>query len=166
MGIESGAPAIVDGFDKGIDWTDVERAIDVCRRAGIPRVVGFAGVFAPGETLETLSETRRKFHELDMPFHVNIWFPYPSTAMYLRGVTDGTIPQVGAGWNSLLPAAGTIGNAFTTAQVRRWCRRTARAERLRYHMRRFGRTIRRIGRTTTDRYNRKTSRRPTEARKG
>ncbi|MBI4557220.1 MAG: radical SAM protein [Candidatus Hydrogenedentes bacterium] len=128
FGVESGNEALLTELNKGNGWDHVERAVRLCRKAGIPRVVGFAGIFAPGETLETIRETRRKFHELGLRFYVNLWFPYPHTSIFHKAVGDGMRKEAGADWTYLLKGAGTYGNSFTTEEVRYWCDRIAREE--------------------------------------
>lgn len=130
IGVESGVDSILQQFNKRITWQDVEHAVQVARQAGIPRGIAFAGLFAPGETMATIKETRRKFRELGLSFYCNIWFPYPNTSLYHQGVKEGIIGEIGADWNELLPLAGTIGTDFSTQQVRRICAAIARSERL------------------------------------
>lgn len=137
MGVESGVEEILRQFNKRITWKEVVEAIRVAKEAGIPRVVAFAGLFAPGETRETIEETRRKFHDLGLRFYCNIWFPYPNTSLYKVGVDEGKIGRTGGDWNGLLPLAGTIGTKFTAEEVRQVCYDIDRREQNRQRLRKF-----------------------------
>ncbi len=143
MGVESADEEILKRFDKRTTWNDVVEAVKVSRDAGIPRVIAFAGIFAPGETRETIEVTRRKFHELGLRFYCNIWFPYPGTTLYEAGVAEGRIGGTGSDWNALLPLAGTIGTRFTAEEVRHICSDIDRREQ---NAQRVGRVIEKVTR--------------------
>jgi len=135
MGVESGVEEILKRFNKRITWNEVVKAVQVTKDAGIPRVIAFAGLFAPGETMETIEETRRKFHDLGLRFYCNIWFPYPNTMLYKIGIEEGKIGRTGGDWNELLPLAGTIGTQFTAEEVRQICNDIDRQEQNRQRLR-------------------------------
>ncbi|MEW6606568.1 MAG: radical SAM protein [bacterium] len=147
LGVESGVNLVLEEFNKQITWSDVVRAINVCRQQGIPRVVAFAGIFAPGETRKTIEKTQHKFQQLGLRFYPNIWFPYPGTLLYEKAVKDGLISDIGADWTELLPIAGTIGTDYTADQIRQICRQIERSEYIREKMLKIPHLVNRIGKT-------------------
>ncbi|MEW6620359.1 MAG: radical SAM protein [bacterium] len=147
LGVESAVNSVLEEFNKQIVWTDVERAVNICRQQGIPRVIAFAGIFAPGETRRTIEETRRKFHRLGLRFYPNIWFPYPGTILYEKAVQDGLISNIGADWTKLLLLAGTIGTNYTADHLRQICQQIEYSEWIREKMLKIPHVIKRIGKT-------------------
>jgi radical SAM superfamily enzyme YgiQ (UPF0313 family) len=82
MGVESGSDKILKIIDKDEDTEIMKRAIDILHEAGI-RVKGFLIVGLPGESLETVEETRRFLRSSgldDMDF--SIYTPYRMSTIY------------------------------------------------------------------------------------
>ncbi len=133
FGVEAGDDSVLEELDKGFEWKQVKNAITICKKAGIPKVVGFAGLFAPGETMDSLKRTVRNFESLGLPLFFNIWFPFPLTTIYKKGVQEGLLSEERVEWDKLLMIAGTIGNDFSRRKVNSVMRKiTLRDRYLRY----------------------------------
>jgi len=100
-GIESGSQAILDAVHKGISLEQIRRAVAWTVEAGIePR--GFFVIGLPGETRETLRQTREFLMSLPLgDFQMSIFAPHPGTEVTagLHGLTGGASQwERGGGW--------------------------------------------------------------------
>jgi radical SAM superfamily enzyme YgiQ (UPF0313 family) len=91
FGLESGSQTMLDAFDKR---TKVRQSIEACRmarRAGL-HCLGDMILFYPGETRETLEETRR-FIRTANPTAVKFYVlsPLPQTQVYEEAKANGTL---------------------------------------------------------------------------
>lgn len=82
IGVESGSQRILDTMRKGVRVEDNSRFVKQCQEAGID-VNCFIMIGLPGETYETVEETRR-WMEAARPdkFGFNIFVPYAGTHVY------------------------------------------------------------------------------------
>jgi len=89
LGVESGSQEILKRLKKGIQLSQVERAFQLARKAGI-KTQAFFMMGGPGETKETLKETIDFAVRLDPD---NAQFaaavPYPGTEMYEESLRKG-----------------------------------------------------------------------------
>jgi radical SAM superfamily enzyme YgiQ (UPF0313 family) len=82
MGIESGAPQILKNINKKQSISVIKKAIRMLKDKGID-VKGFFIVGLPGETQETLNETKAFLDEMDLDdVDIKIYQPYPSTPIW------------------------------------------------------------------------------------
>ena len=82
MGIESGSDKILAGIDKGETSGQIRRAVEMLRRAGI-RVKGFLIVGLPGESMETLDETRSFLDQAKLDCaDFTVFKPYPGSPIW------------------------------------------------------------------------------------
>ncbi|MEI7591452.1 MAG: radical SAM protein, partial [Deltaproteobacteria bacterium] len=80
FGVESGNPQILKNIKKGITIDIVRRAIRICKKAGIACFVSFiAGL--PGETKESLEETKKFADELNCFYGFHILAPFLGTTV-------------------------------------------------------------------------------------
>lgn len=78
-GCESGSQKILDTINKGITVEQIERALDMTRKAGI-RIKGLFMIGNFGESKETIEETLRFIKRVPMDdFQVNCFTPLPGT---------------------------------------------------------------------------------------
>jgi len=90
-GIESGSQKMLDAMNKRATVEENYRAIRLAKAAGLQCyadvVVGF-----PGETLETLAETRRFLLKArPTAFAVGVLLPFPGTQVYEEAKANGTL---------------------------------------------------------------------------
>jgi radical SAM superfamily enzyme YgiQ (UPF0313 family) len=79
MGVESGSQRILDTVDKGTTVEQNTRAVQLCKEAGIV-ANAFLMIGLPGETRETVEETRRWMHRAKpRKFGFNIFTAYEGT---------------------------------------------------------------------------------------
>jgi radical SAM superfamily enzyme YgiQ (UPF0313 family) len=89
FGIETGSQELLDRMKKEATLADAERAVAVCKRAGL-RVHAFFVIGLPWETERTLQETYAFARKLDTDFFdFNIAYPLPGTEFYEMAVADG-----------------------------------------------------------------------------
>jgi len=82
MGIESGSNTILKNINKGESVNTIKYAIKIMKDSGI-RVKGFFIVGLPGETKETLNETRNFLEEMQLfDVDIKIYHPYPGSPIY------------------------------------------------------------------------------------
>jgi radical SAM superfamily enzyme YgiQ (UPF0313 family) len=80
FGIESANPAILERVKKGITLDQARRAVAWSKAAGLRAHASFM-VGLPGETPETLEETRRFAEELDIEHGYHFLSPFPGTTL-------------------------------------------------------------------------------------
>jgi anaerobic magnesium-protoporphyrin IX monomethyl ester cyclase len=82
MGIESGSDFILRNINKGEDVATMHRAVRLFKDAGIG-VKGFFILGLPGETHETMEETRAFLREADLDdFDMKVFQPYPGSPIW------------------------------------------------------------------------------------
>lgn len=90
-GIESGNEELLKRVNKGITLSQIRKAIEKTKAAGI-KVRGFFMLGLPGENEQTIQQTIKfaKMLDLDIAvFHITI--PFPGTELYLQAVMNGEI---------------------------------------------------------------------------
>jgi radical SAM superfamily enzyme YgiQ (UPF0313 family) len=91
MGIESGSQRLLDRLGKGITIEQTRRAFSLAREAGLS-AFAFVMLNVPGETRESLEETRRLVMDLSPDFlQVSFATPYPGTPLYAQCEREGTL---------------------------------------------------------------------------
>lgn len=88
-GFESGSPRILENINKRATREENTRCVEIARRAGL-KVKALMSMGHPGESLETVEETRRWLLE-NKPddFDVTIITPYPGSPYYDDAIKDG-----------------------------------------------------------------------------
>jgi len=82
FGIESGSPRILESLKKGITTEQVKNAFYLAKKAGLT-TFAFAMLNAPGETLQTIAQTKKLILETDPDFlQVSFATPYPGTGLF------------------------------------------------------------------------------------
>ena len=80
FGIESGNADMLERIRKGITLDQVRSAVALCREVGMGVFLSFmAGL--PGETAETMADTRTFAAELDAPYGYHFLAPFPGTTV-------------------------------------------------------------------------------------
>lgn len=80
FGIESGNPDMLARVRKGITLAQAREATSACKRAGIIAHASFmAGL--PGESMETLEDSKRLINELDILYGFHYLAPFPGTTV-------------------------------------------------------------------------------------
>jgi len=93
-GFESGSPRILRNINKKATRDDNTRCVEIARRHGL-KVKALMSVGHPGETAETIDETRRWLLETRPDdFDVTIITTYPGTPYYDEAVPDPDAPGV------------------------------------------------------------------------
>ncbi|HBF35368.1 TPA: hypothetical protein DDW35_12475 [Candidatus Sumerlaeota bacterium] len=91
FGIESGDQGMLDYMKKGTKVEDAERAVAICKAAGLA-VHTFFIIGLPWETEATLEKTYQFIKKLNPDFFdINIAFPLPGTELYDIATTEGLI---------------------------------------------------------------------------
>lgn len=91
VGIESGSQKVLDLARKKQTVAQAEQTVNILKNAGIKQYLSFI-VGLPGETLETLEETRRFIlRAKPTGFQVNCFVPYPRSPLYDQAVELGKI---------------------------------------------------------------------------
>lgn len=80
FGIESGSQEMLKRVRKGITLDQARRAVEACRKTGMRSHASFM-VGLPGETLETLAETRKFQQELGIEYGYHFLCPFPGTTV-------------------------------------------------------------------------------------
>jgi hypothetical protein len=80
FGVESGNPEMLKRIRKGITLEMVRRAVDLCREAGLICHTSFM-VGLPGETAETLRQTREFAGSLGALYGYHFLAPFPGTTV-------------------------------------------------------------------------------------
>jgi anaerobic magnesium-protoporphyrin IX monomethyl ester cyclase len=92
MGAESGSPAILEYYEKGIGPDDVLRAVDCCVQQNLTPVVNFI-LFGPRDTVGTIRETialaKRVFEQGAEIVYGETLNPFPGTAIREALIRDG-----------------------------------------------------------------------------
>jgi radical SAM superfamily enzyme YgiQ (UPF0313 family) len=82
MGVESGSDTILKNINKGESIDTIKAAVRALKNASI-RVKGFFIVGLPGETKDTLNETRRFLDEMQLDdVDIKIFQPYPGSPIW------------------------------------------------------------------------------------
>ncbi len=82
IGFESGSPRILQNIRKRATQEDNTRCVEIARKYGL-EVKALMSVGHPGESVETISETRRWLLDMNPPdFDVTIITPYPGSPYY------------------------------------------------------------------------------------
>lgn len=82
FGIESGSQEILDLLKKGITVSQIKKAFSMAKEVGLS-TLGFAMLNAPGETIETIMETKKIIMDLDPDFlQLSFATPYPGTELF------------------------------------------------------------------------------------
>lgn len=80
FGIESGSQEMLKRVRKGITLDQARKAVEACRKTGMRSHASFM-VGLPGETLETLAETRKFQEELGIEYGYHFLCPFPGTTV-------------------------------------------------------------------------------------
>ena len=82
MGVESGSEKILKNVNKGESVKTIKHALNILKDAGI-RTKGFFIVGLPGETHDTLAETKRFLDKMQLfDVDIKIFQPYPGSPIY------------------------------------------------------------------------------------
>jgi len=82
MGVESGSDTILKNVNKGESVSTIKQAVTILKDAGI-RVKGFFIVGLPGESYETLAETKSFLDEMQLDdIDCKIFQPYPGSPIW------------------------------------------------------------------------------------
>ena len=82
LGIESGSQKILDYAKKGISLQQTKEAFLLAKKAGLS-TMGFVMLNVPGETMDTISATKKLIMELEPDFlQVSFATPYPGTELF------------------------------------------------------------------------------------
>ncbi len=104
FGIESGSQEILDGIGKRLTLSQAEEAVRESRRAGV-RAKGFFIVGHPGETLETLEQTRSLMLRLPLSdASVMCMTPFPGSPLSKNADRYGELDRDWSSMNLLQPA--------------------------------------------------------------
>ena len=118
FGIESGSQAILDQVGKRVTLNQIEDAIRKTRRAGI-KTKGFFIVGHPGETFETLEQTRRLMLSLALSdVSVMCMTPFPGSPLSREATDYGTMDHDWSCMNLIEPAFVPYG--LTKEDLRVW----------------------------------------------
>lgn len=89
IGFESGSPRILSNIKKRATQDDNTRCVEIARKYGL-EVKALMSVGHPGESTETINDTRRWLLDMDPPdFDVTIITPYPGSPYYDDAVPYG-----------------------------------------------------------------------------
>ncbi|MEE8399774.1 MAG: radical SAM protein, partial [Desulfobacterales bacterium] len=81
FGIESGNPEMLKRIEKGITLDQARNAVAMCRDVGMGVFLSFM-VGLPGETNQTMNDTRAFCEEIDAPFGYHFLAPFPGTTLW------------------------------------------------------------------------------------
>ena len=82
MGVESGSPKILSNINKGESVESIKEAIRMLKKDGI-RVKGFFIIGLPGESYETINETKQFLDEMKLDdIDAKIFQPYPGSPIW------------------------------------------------------------------------------------
>lgn len=91
FGIESGSEQLLETVHKGISLDEVRRAVRESRRAGM-ETCGFFMIALPGETEETMAQTRRFAIDLNLDLaKISVTVPLPGTPLFQRLEQEGRL---------------------------------------------------------------------------
>ncbi len=91
FGIESGSDEILKGVKKGISLEKVKNAVTMSKRVGL-ETFGFFMIALPGETIETMTQTREFAKELELDMaKMSITIPLPETPLFNQLKKDGRL---------------------------------------------------------------------------
>lgn len=89
IGFESGSPRILENIRKRATQDDNTRCVEIARKYGL-EVKALMSVGHPGESEQTIDETRRWLLEMNPPdFDVTIITPYPGSPYYDDAIPTG-----------------------------------------------------------------------------
>lgn len=80
FGIESGSQEMLKRVRKGITLDQARKAVEACKKTGMRSHASFM-VGLPGESLETLEETRKFQQELGIEYGYHFLCPFPGTTV-------------------------------------------------------------------------------------
>lgn len=80
FGVESGNPEMLKRIKKGIKLEQVQKAVRICRQAGMIAHASFI-VGLPGETKKTLAQTAEFAEHLDILYGYHFLAPFPGTTV-------------------------------------------------------------------------------------
>lgn len=80
FGIESGNPEMLKRIRKGITVEQARRAVQYCKEAGIGAHASFI-VGLPGETRQTMNDSKRLAEELGIQYGYHMLAPFPGTTV-------------------------------------------------------------------------------------
>jgi radical SAM superfamily enzyme YgiQ (UPF0313 family) len=84
FGIESGSQALLDYLKKGITISQIKGAFAQAKKIGLS-TMGFVMLNIPGETKETIAETKKLVLEVEPDFlQISFTTPYPGTELFER----------------------------------------------------------------------------------
>ncbi len=90
IGLESGSQETLNAIRKGVQLEHVVRASELCRRNGIHLLASYM-IGLPHETAESAECTTRFAMETADSVAINLFTPYPGTAMYDQCKRDGLL---------------------------------------------------------------------------
>ena len=91
FGVESGSDEILTRVNKGIAVEQVRLMVRASKRAGL-ETFGFFMIALPGETVESMTQTRRLARELDLDMaKISVTMPLPGTALFDEIERDGRL---------------------------------------------------------------------------
>ena len=94
FGLESGNQYILDNIKKGITLEQVEKAMEMAKKAKI-EVIAYFIIGLPGETKESARQTINFAKKLNPDYaKFNLAVPYPGTEMYAEALKDGLLPSL------------------------------------------------------------------------
>jgi len=89
IGFESGAPRILENIQKKATVEDNTRCVEIAKKYGL-EVKALMSVGHPGESVQTIDETRRWLLDMQPPdFDVTIITPYPGSPYYDHALPTG-----------------------------------------------------------------------------
>jgi len=91
FGIESGSEKLLGYLKKGISIRQTKEAFSAAKKAGLS-TMGFVILNVPGETKETVADTKRLIMELNPDFlQLSFATPYPGTELFQLCVKDNLL---------------------------------------------------------------------------
>jgi radical SAM superfamily enzyme YgiQ (UPF0313 family) len=91
LGVESGAPEILEYIKKGIKLEQVKKAFQIAKKLRI-KTMAFVMLNAPIETSATIEKTRKLIFELEPDFlQIAYMTPYPCTELYEECKSKGLV---------------------------------------------------------------------------
>ena len=90
IGVESASQRMLDAMNKKLDIREAKENISMLKRMGV-YVRAYFLLGYPGETRETLEETKRLIRELDVEYTVEMFQPFHGTGVYERLKAEGRL---------------------------------------------------------------------------
>lgn len=114
IGLESGSAATLKRLRKG-RIEDFVQIVELGKRAGLT-VLPNNLIGLPGDTVTSVRESMRFFHDQGFFFRPWVAIPYPGTALHRAGVAEGRV--VDGDWVSAVDGAGLVDNALDEESLR------------------------------------------------